>query len=154
MSFDLADMALDNIPEKQVLPAGEEAQLVVTSCKFKVGKDSGNPMIHATFNVESDDEEADYEMISDYLLFPLASQKKSQINDNRRKLAGFCTAFDIPFDSITDWIANAISQYEEFGEVDKVDPFEEAVDKVGTVVVKIEEYEGRVSNKISRYIAA
>lgn len=140
----IADLNLDNTPDLETKPDGEYAVEVVKAVATLSKKEA--PMVKVTLKMSEFD---DAYPMNEYLNLPLSDQEKTMQDMRRRAIKDFCRGVGIDFDTFESEISTAFAERETTGEDAEIPAF---VGSRGQAVVRTENYEGRESNKISRWI--
>lgn len=133
-------VALQNVPEPQVIPEGEEAQVELTgfikdaSDNIERTNTNGDPYILPTFKVMN---HPDVDGFSHYVPLPSESMTAEDYNKTARRLVAFLKAMDCDV---------------ELGRDIEME-FEELVGKQGWAIMAIEPYQGVDKNKAKSFIA-
>jgi len=96
--LNLAQHAIDSVPELELLPAGSEAEVRITNVNQGVDK-NGNDYIMPFYDVPDEPNVAE---ISDYIPLPDDKCDEKELNRRKRKLLAFGEAFDIDWSGDVD----------------------------------------------------
>lgn len=124
----IIDQNLDDVPDRTNISAGEQ-HLVVTEAKVAKNKANTNDQIVVTMTLYDG---GDVWPVRQY--FPLVDAGHEKYDTYRRMLKDFCEAFGVPI--------------RKGGKIDT----EDMVGKDAWVILKDEEYEGRIKPAVDKYV--
>lgn len=149
--FDVVDMALENVPEQQVMGANEEVQLKITSLKLGVSSKE-NLILKVSTNIVTDDPDADFKPVYiSNLVVPTTQHTRQEANRYLRSIARFCECFKLKPKVVEKYIASSVNVINEMG-ADEVEPMEEAKDRIGKVIIGVSSYEGEDRNEVRQFL--
>lgn len=126
MSF--LDLNVNDVPDLQALPEGEEYELRILECEIKTSS-KGNQGIQCRFDVPSEPNSKD---ITHWIGIPDASADEKKRNSALRRIRDFCTCFGIntaggidlsDVQGRTGWAILAIENDDTYGEQNRIKRF-------------------------------
>ena len=138
----LLGLHLDKLPEREIVPGGDEYQMQIMKGSIKPSKNTNRDVIHVAFKIL---DHPTAPPVMETLCLPMDGDNEDLSYNFQDVIRNFFIAFDID-------LKNPGEPIEVTEGENKVKIFKEWKGKEGWAFLKTDTYEGRQKNVVSRYI--